>query len=232
MQEKSIIAKIKALMSKTIESGATEAEALAAMEKAHELLQKYQLNMSELDIKAEGTAEIAVAMDKRRYSTYLSPFVAKYCGCKSWTSPQNHTHNFIGLASDAQFAQWLLESLVGFVQYQQMLFVVEQASASWHEGEDFAIGIIHRIKERLKEQIACKTQSDIAGAANALVVVKNSMVNDAYAKRARELNLQPGVSSRSTQRYSSAFQEGLRKGDLAGLNRPIGSGTKLAITRS
>ena len=49
-----LLARIKALFSKTTEAGATEAEELAATEKARELIEKYQLDMGAEELKREG----------------------------------------------------------------------------------------------------------------------------------------------------------------------------------
>ena len=49
-------AKIKALLGKTIENGATEAEAMAAAIKARELMDKYDIDLTTLDMKAEGSS--------------------------------------------------------------------------------------------------------------------------------------------------------------------------------
>ncbi len=49
-----LIARIQALRAKTVEQGCTEAEALAAAEKVAELLDRYGLSLSELDLEKPG----------------------------------------------------------------------------------------------------------------------------------------------------------------------------------
>ncbi len=48
-RRKAIIAKIRSLMAKTVEKGATEGEARAAAEKAEELIAKYAIELCSLD---------------------------------------------------------------------------------------------------------------------------------------------------------------------------------------
>lgn len=222
MSEKSIIAKIKALMAKTIEAGATEAEALAAMSKAHELLAKYQLTLSDLDLRAEGTQQVTGQIDARQIIRYVAKQVALYCDCRVWSNSQLRQINFLGLASDAQFAHWLASSLTAFVQRQMVNWQLEVASCTMRELEDFQMGIVHRINERLKAENARKMQRDLTGQSNALVVVKNAMVQEAFS--ALGMSFTPSKKLRYNT-ATSAFQQGRAKGDEVNFNRPLQGGT-------
>lgn len=60
-QKETIASRIEALLNKTVENGATEEEAFAAMEKASELMAKYQMNMTEVQLAAEGLVKSEVS---------------------------------------------------------------------------------------------------------------------------------------------------------------------------
>lgn len=214
----SIIHKIKALMAKTIESGATPEEALLAMAKAHELLAKYQINLSELDLKEEGTEKRALALDPKMHMRYMALHVARYCDCKVWTQTATKQLHFLGLTTDAQFAEWLITALISFVQKNTMFWSMDQTYVTRNTLEDYALGIITTINARLKEEIARRQQQQATGEQNALVVVKNAMVQQAF--NALGLNLRNGSNTVYT-RGTSAFAQGQQKGNEVGFNRPI-----------
>ena len=52
-----IKARIKALSDKTVSNGCTEAEAVSAMTMVSKLLNEYNLNMSECDVKRDDTVQ-------------------------------------------------------------------------------------------------------------------------------------------------------------------------------
>src|SRR5690606_647437 len=96
-QQKKIAARIKALMAKTAENGATEEEALAAMQKARELMDKYGLTMDA--IKADAETIDKQSMKRDDYKTFvikdrLASEVARYCDCKVWMSRSEGTITF------------------------------------------------------------------------------------------------------------------------------------------
>jgi hypothetical protein len=61
-----LLARIKALFSNTTGAGATEAEELAAAEKARELIEKYQVDMGAEELKKEGFIQKTLHMESSR----------------------------------------------------------------------------------------------------------------------------------------------------------------------
>src|SRR3546814_7664627 len=68
----SALEKIRALLRKTVENGATEAEAMAAASKAEELIAKYDVETTELDIKESAFASAASEFDYTDITTRRS----------------------------------------------------------------------------------------------------------------------------------------------------------------
>ena len=64
MNKDKILEKIRALMLKTVENGASESEAVAAAQKVAELLEKYNLMMSEVEIDESECAQIAFTVGR------------------------------------------------------------------------------------------------------------------------------------------------------------------------
>lgn len=208
--------KIKALLAKTTEAGCSEAEALLAAHKAKELLDKYQIDLSELDLREEGTDEAAVAMNA--ISRDLSFYIAKYCEVKSWR--QNGQHRFLGLKSDVFFAEWLLLALTSFVQRKTLDFSLSNPRGIYQsEVLDFQSGAIARINERLKAEVDTRQRERATGTGRDLMVVKDQLITEAWARK--NLTLKRGVSPRQWNVHSEAFQKGLAAGQEARFARPV-----------
>lgn len=236
-QQKKMAARIKALLAKTTENGATEEEAFSAMQKARELMDKYGLTKEQIELDAE---TIAAQKTKRdNYKTYvikdhLALEVGRYCDCKVWLSRKEDTMTFFGTEQDRQFAIWLIESLDLFVRNQTVRFMEAQSYANgkgpWDKQKGFMVGCISRINERLhrlsdeREQAARPN-----GRGKSLVIVKMALVNKAFGQIG--LKLRKGSSGGGMKGEGSAFNAGRAAGDRATFNRPVngGAGTR-AIT--
>ena len=115
----SIIEKIKALLSKTTENGATEAEMLSALDKARAMMDTYEIGDDELQLAKDEAAilhsEAPDLKDPHKIKWRLSYGVAQFCGVKIYRNSHETALKFIGAPSDAQFAAWLLDNLADFV---------------------------------------------------------------------------------------------------------------------
>lgn len=224
---KSVTKKIKALLAKTIESGATEAEAMSAFTKAHEMLSAYQLNLSDLDIREEGTNKVEMEMDLiiRRLFTK----VAKYCDCKGWMSEPKVDRktketlwskvSFLGIKTDADFAEWLITALASYVQGKQMAFLFHPDNHSSRDTDDFVTGCIDRINERLQYEIDKRNAQKASYGGRDLVPLKSAMINEAFNR----LNMRM-ITAKSVQlsvNNSSAYLSGRKTGDGVTFNRPV-----------
>jgi Protein of unknown function (DUF2786) len=102
-----LLARIKALFSKTTKSGATEAEELAAAEKARELIEKYQLDMGAEELRKEGFVTKAIDMEIAHFTfaRRILHAINKFCEVKSWyITLGGRTVEAFGLASDVELA--------------------------------------------------------------------------------------------------------------------------------
>lgn len=241
-QIKSVTRKIKALLAKTVEAGASEAEAMSAFTKAHELLEAYQLNLSDLDLREEGTQHIVQTMDiiARR----LSKKVSKYCECKVWMSDmqpiykfvkmgknkkekkiymgQDYTKiNFMGIKTDADFAEWLMLALASYVQGKEMSFLFSHDDATVEDTEDFTTGAIDRINERLQYEIDKRNANKAASTGRDLVPLKNAMITEAFAKLGITLNTTTPANYRVMN--AQAYMNGQQAGNGVSFNRPVSS---------
>lgn len=104
--------KIHALMQKTIENGATEAEAILAMNKAGELLLQFNLTMSDVELRDERcvTKTLSEPWGNRDAVWHCFNGLSKFCGVKMWISHTGYKQKswaFFGLESDVDMAIYL-----------------------------------------------------------------------------------------------------------------------------
>lgn len=215
----SILDKIKALMSKTVENGCTEHEALAALDKARAMIDAYEVTAEDLQLSREEKAAIHPARNSRdphQIRRSLAMKIAAFCDCRCYVDRKGML-NFVGMTSDTQFAHWLLDNLTWFVQLNLSKYLTGNIS----NDEDrklmingFVGGCCNRINERLKEL----TKQPIQVNANALMVIKGQAISDVL--RAAGINLGKGRrSSRNIDR--DAFDAGRVVGDKASFGRPV-----------
>ena len=113
--------RIQALRAKTIDNGCTEDEALSAAAKVAELLDRYDLSLSDIDIRA-------APCERRVYETWRKKriplddcigAVAHFCDCRVWREKNaagEARYVFFGLRSDVEVAHYLTEMIDGAVR--------------------------------------------------------------------------------------------------------------------
>jgi hypothetical protein len=230
-----LIEKVRALLSKTTVNGCTEAEALAALDKARALMDAYEVTAADLQLTKEETAilrsEPPDALDPHNIKFYLMGPVADFCGCKAWRTrtPEGVAVTFCGLPSDARLATWLLETLTTFVQAELVHHLMDTLPPTKSERRKvingFVDGCCERIGDRLKALCA---QSAAAATSNGreLVVVKSAAVADKM--KACGIHVRGSCSSR--QGNAGSYQAGHSAGNRASFGRPVtGAGAALRI---
>lgn len=219
---------IRALLAKTTENGATEAEALAAALKAQEIMDRFHLDHSALEMEEEGIHQIKTNQGRRENGVNvreeLAASIGKFCDCRTVFLNENGKEKiaFVGLQSDLEFATWLLDTLSLHVKNSLSL-----ASLNFLDDEEpidlstpyarqaFLVGAIDRIKERIKEMTAARSTS---ATGRALIPLKNQLVS----KKFRELYPHTNSKRANTFQVSgSAYSAGQAAGNRASFGRPV-----------
>jgi hypothetical protein len=111
------------LRSKTTDNGCTEAEALLAAMKVAELLDRYDLSLTDIEIRD-------AACEQREYETYRKKHipidgcigaVANFCDCRVWREKNevgDARYVFFGLRSDIEVAHYLTEVIDNAVRFE------------------------------------------------------------------------------------------------------------------
>ena len=206
---KKMIERIKAMLNS---SGRTEAEMMAFLAKARELMATYDIEEGDLATSEKAQMHKTAFADPYEIKRNLCVNVGKFTNCKAFRDTDKTTVIFAGKQGDILFATWLLDTLQRFVmrelrQHQKKLIIEKGINHSNNlTSASFVMGCTQRINEKLKELIPvtwAKTQE---------LIVK-------------ELNLNL-VKSRSGRRNISEKDAaaGMEAGKRARFDRPVEAG--------
>ena len=228
----SIVDKIKGLLSKTTNSGCTQAEAESASKLAQKLISQYRINLADLeDTIAEDTSSI----DQHEFDEEVSARIAQWkiilanniCtanGCKCIITKSNAGYGnknkitvnkliFIGFNTDAEVVKYLYAYLVALTE---VVAQNELKKHSFSRGEgktwsnSFKMGMASAVAKRLLE--AAKEAKQEA-ASTAIVKVENKVVN--LFPRLGSRDYAGSVNSRD------AYSKGYSAGTSANINGRI-----------
>ena len=220
--------RIQALRAKTIENGCTESEALSAAAKVAELLDRYDLSLSDVEIRE-------ASCERREFETYRKKRVpldgcvgaiAHFCDCRVWREKNamgEARYVFFGLRSDVEVAHYLTELIDGAVRSELGRYKTSKAYQKFRHNErhlansSFTFGMVGSIAEKL---MAMKDARDAtnAGTGRALVVVKSAVVDAELARLDLKLR-----RARSSSRLISerAYEAGGAAGASLAINPAI-----------
>ena len=192
-----LLKRLQALRAKTVENGCTEGEAMAAAAKVAELLDRHDLSLSDLEIRA-------APCERRVYETHLKKripldecvgAIAAFCDCKVWREKNaagEAVYVFFGLNADVEVAHYLCSLVDGAVRTELGRYKTTPEYKSFRHQErhvanaSFALGMVASIADRL---IAMKEARDRANESTgrSLVVVKGVVVESELAKLGLQL---------------------------------------------
>lgn len=179
--------RIQGLRAKTIDNGCTEGEAMAAAAKVAELLDRYDLSLTDVEIRE-------APCEERIYETHLKKripldecvgAIAAFCDCRVWREKNaagEARFVFFGLRSDVEVAHYLAEVIDGAVRAELGRYKVSADYKRFRHQErhlanaSFTLGMCASIADRL---VAIKAERDrvIRSNGRGLVVLKAAVVD-------------------------------------------------------
>jgi len=230
-----IINKIRALLSKTVENGCTEAEAMSALSLAQTMMDAYDVSEADLnEIKQESAIKETMndMRDPHHIRSYICVAISKFTHTKVWRhkfKSQKYKYNFVGLRADVDFAIWLTETLTMFVQKELKNYIWSNGYTSLHPSEKrvvingFVFGCCGRITQRLMELVGNATAS---ANKNALIIIQNALIE----KKMQELGVKlRKPRDRGSKINDDSYSAGKNAGDKASFGRPVNG--KSAVLR-
>lgn len=231
--------RIRALLAKTVQNGCTEEEAMAASQKAGELMDKYGVESSEVDIRAErcdtrSHSSRAGKKGDRERSTQSSEVslvavaIGRYCGCRVWRSGPEI--KYFGLPHEAEIAAYMTDAIET---------AMRTSFRAWRKGPErpqnvngralrgaFMVAMARRLSERLDEM----TQSRNAATpkttdGKSLVLIRNAVVEEQF----KEMGLKLSKSKKKYRENSAAMSAGTSAADRHEFSAGLRSRSALAI---
>ncbi len=226
-------ARIRALATRTVERGCSEAEAMAAAAKVGELLEVYGLTMSEVELREESCVQRILTFDdpRRVAMSWLFPALLRFTECRGWTVGRAD-YVIFGLEPDVQMAEYLMQVVAGALAYEEARFrlsadYIRARAAPQAVLRSFRVGFADRVAARLEELGTHRRATEAAARAaapatgTALVLLKERKIEAAF----EGLGVRLRTVTRSTVvRDRGAYGRGREAGGRVGLDRPVGAG--------
>ncbi|MGH7057642.1 MAG: DUF2786 domain-containing protein, partial [Acetobacteraceae bacterium] len=187
MQQERVIQRIQSLRAKTVAQGCTEQEALAAAEKVAELLDRYGLSLSELELRRQTCEGVGVETGRRRLAplddcvSSIAAFFDCHCWCEELPSGV-WRHVFFGLRSDVEAARYLYALVDGAFATEAARFAAGELYRELDTGKrrsatrSFQIGLGRGICDKLEILRKAREAGLRRGSGRDLVPVKASVV--------------------------------------------------------
>ncbi|WP_419320003.1 DUF2786 domain-containing protein [Caulobacter sp. ErkDOM-E] len=220
--------RIQGLRAKTTDNGCTEGEALSAAAKVAELLDRYDLSLTDVEIRD-------APCERRDYETHRNKriplddcvgAIADFCDCRVWRekNPAGEArYVFFGLRSDVEAAHCLTELIDLAVRSELGRYKTSADYQRFRHQErhmanaSFTLGMVASIAAKLTAMKARRDQAN-TGAGRDLVVLKASVVDAELDK----LDLKLKTMRRATRMVSpEAYDAGGAAGAALALSRAI-----------
>ena len=221
----SFVEKIRALMSKTVANGCTEAEMLAALDKASAMQDAYDVSDEELQLTKEEKvalhAEPMDTADPHQLKWRLSTGVRMFCGVQIYRHPHQTGLHFVGLPSDVELARWLLDTMADFVfgaLYEHLIGCLAPKNERRTIIRSFVEFCCHRINKRLAELVERSRQARTSNGRE-LVLVKDNAIN--VFMKDSGIRLRVSCCGGRGNVDEAASSAGRAAGDRATFGRPV-----------
>lgn len=216
-----LIGRIQALRAKTVEQGCTEQEALAAAEKVAELLDRYGLSLSELDLQQQACEGMPVETGRRRVGPVddCVPAVAAFFDCRVWgekSASGTLRYVFFGLPADVAAARYLYELVERAFATETARFQTGETYTAAHTRvrrtatNSFQIGLARGIASKLQTLRDAREATLRSASGRDLVVAKADVVDAELSKLGMQFRTRKGTAGRRV--LLDAFEEGHEAG--------------------
>lgn len=201
-----LVQRIQGLRAKTVAQGCTEQEALAAAEKVAELLDRYGLFLSELELQAQPCEGIGIQTNRRRMAPIdeCIPAIAAFFDCRVWVERAQGAplrYIFFGLRGDVTAAQYLYEMVERAFDTETAIFRIsdlynEMAGDRRSATNSFQIGLSRGIRAKLHAMRAARDETIRSASGRDLVPVKAAIIEDEMSKLGLNLSRKSRVTGK------------------------------------
>lgn len=238
------IEQIRALMSKTIENGATEAEAMQAIALAKKLMAKHGLTMDDIKNKTVNLGDYVWGSNAKSYSKRISSFekiisivIGNYTNTKpllysKQVSDEKHSRDekiilFFGHKIDVELAVYMMNMCSSALKTEWAKYVASSKDKiHGNRLKSFSIGMSDSITKKIEELMA----EEETATSNELIVVKNAIVVNLFAEATAGLkNKKNGIV---VYDKDDSYGKGVEAGEKVNLHREFSDKKVLKIGSS
>ncbi len=216
-----LMQRIRGLREKTVEQGCTEQEAMAAAEKVAELLDRYGLNLSELDLRKQKCEGIGVETGRKRRGPIDDCIgtVAAFFECRVWAETDYDgaiRYIFFGMPGDVQGSAYLYDLIVQAFASETLAFQRGEIYRALDSGPrrsattSVHAGLAHGIADKLQKLRAARDAARDQSGGQALVPVKRSILDEELEQLGLSLR---SVQASRRQVIGDAYGAGKEAGD-------------------
>lgn len=212
----SLIAKIRALLAKTVENGCTESEAMEAAAKAVEMMAKYDIELGDVEKDDNDITSREVSYDELLgvHFRAVRSAIAKLCGVKSWITIDGNnkqvSYTFFGFPHDVEIAYYLADLCTRMMRRHLDQCMKEAALYTKWKRDRLIRSYLQGLSDRLSDRIQELSWVRRKATGNALVPVKDEIIEQAFAKEDIGLKNIGGNRRRDvdTNRYLAGYKDG------------------------
>lgn len=227
-----VLQRIRGLRAKTIDKGCTEQEALAAADKVAELLDRYGLSLSELEIKEQSCESVGIDTERRRKAAFdeCIPAIADFCDCRVWgetTATRSIRYIFFGLPADVEAAHYLYDLIEVTFETETASFKLTDLYTNARTGarrsvvSSFQTGLANGLRVKLTRLKRERSAASRASSGRDLVPLKASVIEEDLERLG--LSFRTKRAQRSKMIRVDAFEAGQAAGQKFEPHRGLGS---------
>ena len=237
------IEQIRALMSKTIENGATEAEAMQAIALAKKLMMKHGLTMDDIKNKTVSLEDYVWGTNAKSYSKRISSFekvisvvIAAYTNTKPLIHSKElsdekyargeHIILFFGHKIDVELAVYMMNMCSSALKIECAKYVASSKDKiHGNRLKSFSIGMAQSIENKIQELMV-----EESSASNELIVVKNAIVVSLFEQAIEGLDKKK--NGLVIYNKDDSYEKGVEAGEKVNLHREFSDKKVLKIGSS
>lgn len=247
-----IIQKVHGLLSKTIENGCTESEAMSAAAKAGELMDFYNLQITDIEIRETKCRHLEIELDTSIAGKLDGCVIAigRFCDTKTWYTrgrksypngkpvlERGAVYHFFGLEQDVEVAEFLYNilntaiegELAEFKRSDTYIMASRKKTATKTFCRSFSSRIYNRLHVMKAERDAELAKNDevMERTGRALVLVKQDHIESEFE---RDIGIKLSKRGRSSHTYdNNAARAGISAAGRVSMNQGVGQGAAPAL---
>ena len=216
------LARIRALLERTVANGCTEAEAQSAAAAVDRLLAQYEIDLDEVSVRTQEVVKFEIEANAHPVR-FAAQKIGGFTDCKVWVDKTNIV--FLGLELDTEVAEYLVMLFMRAIDRETATFSLLNADYALKDAlgqrnmvSSFQVGMASRLGERLDHLKSSRDFTQRKGGFD-LVVSKAAMVGQAFATLGVKLSTGGKGASIGDR---SAYQAGYRAAEGVSLNQGVG----------